>query len=240
MATRGNRKAGNAGSPREGREVDEFELPLPGTSEEPTFNVLDYLFSEEYAGTGTLRDAIEMRGAAAFARETDPRDFLPDPLARAETLGIAELWAQSTWGGGAGGRRDVEREREAAELAEGDMIEARRLSGDRDGRGYAFFRADGRALPFEPYHDFDDLFFERALAGLAEGERLLCRVRDTACFGSAEVSDDPGFDWRVYSCKVTVLRAGAGTGGGSGAGRQGMSGNRRSARSDSGDDKSGI
>lgn len=204
MATGDRDKAGRGSAPGGRDGFDGLGLPLPRGYEGERFSALDYC-SDAYAGAAALEEAVAMRGASAFARDAEPGDFLAQALGGLEAMGIAELWAQSAWSEREGGR-DVALEREAAELAEGDTIWVRRRAESRDGWGYAFFRADGRELPFRPYHDYDDMLFERALAKLAAGERLMCRVRDTACYGGTAAPADPDFDWRVYSCKVTVLR----------------------------------
>ena len=190
--------------PDEPEESDEFGLPRPKKYEGPYFDVRDYL-SDTYAEAESLEEAIEMRGADAFAQEVDPADFLEEDPDETR-LGIAELWAESTWHGG-DSPRDVKRERAVAAIREGDLLEVQRRPTGQSGWGYVFALPDGTVLPYTPFHDYDDQFFRRALNGCLAGDRLVCRVRSVVCHGGDhDVPVDPGFCWRVYSCKVTVSR----------------------------------
>lgn len=185
--------------------LDEHGLPLPEPYTGPTDNALDY-FTDAYAGAITLGDAIEMRGQNAFAHEVTPEDFVEGPSPRETVVGIAELWAESTWHEGET-ERDVELERSVAAIQEGDIIEVHHCPWSVNERGYVFTLPGGKTLPYEPYHDYDDGFLTRALDECAYGERLICRVRSVICNGGDnDVPCDPGFCWRVYSCKVTVMR----------------------------------
>lgn len=185
--------------------ADEFGLPRPQQYEGPYFDVRDYL-GEAYAGAKSLEEAIEMRGADAFAQEVDPADFLEEASPDETRLGIAELWAESTWHEGASSR-DVEREGAVAAIQEGDILEVQRCPTEQSGYGYVFILTDGTVLPYTPFHDYDDQFFRRAIDGCRDGERLVCRVRSVVCHGGDhDVPVDPDFCWRVYSCKVTVVR----------------------------------
>lgn len=185
---------------------EELGLPTPQQYEGERFTVLDYA-TEEYADARTLEEAIAIRGAKAFLRDLTPGDFSEDGPLGARKIGTAELWAESTWERGETDR-DVECERLAVSVKEGDLLDVRPCSGDLSDWGYRFHLADGSALPYSPYHDYDDLFFERAFDGLGAGERLVCRAEGVSCFGGDGVPADPDFCWRVYSCKVTVYRCG--------------------------------
>lgn len=183
--------------------TDEFGLPAPKDYDGPHFTVFDY-YTDEYAAAQTLGEKIDMRGHKAFVEEVEPEDFDPEGDPSVERLGMAELWAQSTWTEGSTDR-DVGLEREVAGVAEGDLIEVMPCPIEVTGWPYAFCRPDGSLLPYQPFHDYDDRFFEKALAGLAGGRRLVCRVRSSECFGGTAAPADPDFNWRVYSAKVMVL-----------------------------------
>ena len=78
-------------------------------------------------------------------------------------LGIAELWAESTWNDGRS-TRNIALERSVAGIQEGDMLENRRCSEEINPWGYSFHRVDdGVTLPYTPYHDFDDRFLSEYL-----------------------------------------------------------------------------
>lgn len=186
---------------------EEFGLPRPQKYQGERFSALDYK-TEEYAEAQTLEEAIAIRGAKAFFRDITPDDFLDEAPLGAEKIGIADLWADSTWEKGVT-ERNVGLERSAASLKEGDLLEVRPCSEDISARGYRFHLADGTTLPYEPYHDYDDQLFEDALENLCSGEWLACRVREVSCFGEDGIEVDPKFCWRVYSCKVTVYRGGS-------------------------------
>ena len=186
-------------------ENDESGLPEPQKYDRPYFDVFDYL-SDEYADARNLNEAIDIRGQKAFAQSVTPDDFndaSPDNMTK---LGIAELWAESTWNDGRS-TRNIALERSVAGIQEGDMLEIRRCSEEINPWGYSFHRVDdGVTLPYTPYHDFDDRFLSRILDGMSENERLICQVRDTTCYGEDGIDIDPSFHWRVYTCKVTVYR----------------------------------
>ncbi|MEY8437170.1 hypothetical protein AAK967_05455 [Atopobiaceae bacterium 24-176] len=186
---------------------EELGLPTPQQPEGDRLDVPDYT-SEEYADARTLEEAIAIRGAKAFLRDLAPDDFSEDGPLGSKKIGTAELWAESTWEKGET-VRDVECERLAVSVKEGDLLEVRPCLKYLSDWGYRFHLVDGSALPYSPYHDYDDLFFERSLDGLGGGERLVCRVEGVSCFGEDGVSADPDFCWRVYLCKVTVYRCGA-------------------------------
>lgn len=164
------------------------------------------ILSDEYADTRNLNEAIDMRGQKAFAQSVTPDDFRdasPDDMTK---VGIAELWTESTWNDGRSTRK-IALERSVAGIQEGDVLEIRRCSEEINPWGYSFHRVDdGVALPYTPYHDFDDRFLSRILDGMSENERLICQVRDTTCYGEDGIDIDPSFHWRVYTCKVTVYR----------------------------------
>ena len=182
---------------------DELGLPLPKKYDGPRWDVREYL-TDTYEEARTLEEAIEMRGQDAFAREIEPTDFDDDIHAHEIKLGLAELWADSTWHEGAS-QRDVELEQTVAAIQPGNLIEIRE-SPAQDG-DFEFFLPNGKPLPYAPYHDYDYQFFARAFAKCGPGERLACRVRSVACYGgNNDVPVDPTFCWRVYSCKVTVFK----------------------------------
>ena len=182
-------------------------LPRPKKYEGEQFTVEDYK-TEEYAEARTLEEAIAIRGAKAFLRDVTPDDFLDDAPLGVKKIGIADLWSESTWEEGET-ERDVDLERSAASLKEGELLEVRPCSEDISEWGYRFHLADGSTVPYEPYHDYDDQLFQKALENLNGGEWLACRVREVSCFGEDGIEDDPEFCWRVYSCKVTVCRGGS-------------------------------
>ena len=68
-----------------------------------------------------------MRGQKAFAQSVTPDDFndaSPDNMTK---LGIAELWAESTWNDGRS-TRNIALERSVAGIQVGDVLEIRRCS----------------------------------------------------------------------------------------------------------------
>lgn len=186
---------------------EELGLPRPKKYEGERFSALDYM-TEEYAEARTLGEAIAIRGAKAFLRDVAPDDFLDDAPLGAVKIGIADLWADSTWEKGET-ERNVDLERSAASLKAGDLLKVCPCSEDISEWGYRFHLADGSTVPYEPYHDYDDQLFEDALENLRCGEWLACRVRETSCFGEDGIEGEPNFCWRVYSCKVTVYRGGS-------------------------------
>lgn len=133
---------------------EELGLPRPKKYVGERFSALDYM-TEEYAEAQTLGEAIAIRGAKAFLRDVAPDDFLDDAPLGAEKIGIADLWADSTWEK-AETERNVGVERSAASLKDGDLLKVRPCSEDISERGYRFHLADGTTLPYEPYHDYDD------------------------------------------------------------------------------------
>lgn len=157
---------------------EELGLPRPKKYEGERFSVLDYN-TEEYAEARTLEEAIAIRGAKAFLRDVTPDDFLDNTLPGAKKIGIVDLWVDSTWEKDVT-ERNVDLERSAASLKEGDLIKVRPCSEDISGWGYRFHLADGTTLPYEPYHDYDGQLFEDALENLFSGEWLACRVREVS------------------------------------------------------------
>lgn len=186
------------------RFTDELGLPVPKPYDGPNFTVYDYR-SYEYATARTLNEKIEIRGLKALLADAEPDDFTNGGVPGAINLGIAELWADSTWTEGLS-RRDIEREQVAAGVMEGDLLEVKPCSAEVSECGYAFYRPNGSLLPYTPFHDYDDLLFEKALAKSKNGEQLVCLVRETICYGGTVGDADPDFNWRVYSAKVTVMR----------------------------------
>ena len=67
-------------------------------------------------------------------------DFLDDAPLGAEKIGIADLWPDSTWEEGEA-ERDVDLERSAASLKEGDLLEVRPCSKGISEWGYRDSRA---------------------------------------------------------------------------------------------------
>ena len=191
---------------------EKFGLPQPKKYEGECFNVFDYIsYSPE---AKSLEEAIEMRGYEAFIGSVEPGDFSAGFDNNAEKLGIAELWFQSTWHEGTS-QRDLRLEQTVASIKEGDMLEMCPCSKETSEWGYLFKDSCGNNLPFQPYHDFDDIFFRKTIASVIAKaivagkpvERIRCRVRGCDCFGEdGGVPVDPTFNWRVYSCKVTVYK----------------------------------
>ncbi len=186
---------------------EELGLPTPQKVDVKQIDIPNYA-SKEYADARTLEEAIALRGIKAFLENLSPSDFTENGPLGATKIGIAELFLDSTWEVGET-ERDVGRERLAISVKEGDLLEVRTCSDSLSDWGYRFHLADGTALPYEPFHDYDDQLFLQALEGLSEGERLVCRVEGVSCFGENGISADPEFCWRIYSCKVTVYRYGA-------------------------------
>lgn len=187
------------------RGVDEFGLPLPKKYDASPWDAREYL-TDTYAEAKTLEDAVEMRGQDAFAHEVDPSDFSDDDDPCETKIGIAELWADSTWQEGIS-KRDVELECTVAAIQAGDLIEIRACPATQDELGYQFCLPNGDPLPYSPYHDYDAQFLGRALKACRAHEYLVCRVRSVECYGgNNDVPVDPLFCWRVYICKVTVFR----------------------------------
>lgn len=186
---------------------EELGLPRPKKYEGERFTVEDYM-TEEYAQARTLEEAIAIRGTKAFLNDVTPEDFMDDTPLGVEKIGIADLWSDSTWKEGET-ERDVDLERSAASLKRGDLLKVLPCSEDVSEWGYRFHLTDGSAVPYTPFHDYDDQLFHRAIENLGSGEWLVCRVREVSCFGEDGINDDPKFCWRVYSCKVTVYRGGS-------------------------------
>lgn len=190
---------------RRGNAFDAHGLPIPKRFDGPFFDVRDY-DTGKYAEASTLEQKIAMRGQEAFANSVTPEDFTEDRFENAEKIGIAELWAESTWMEGET-QRNVDLEKRASGLKEGDMLEVKRCAAEVSEWEYAFYLPSGEPLPYTPFHDYDDQFFSQALDSCRIGEHLVCRVRNVTCFGEDNsVPVDPGFCWRVYSCKVVVYR----------------------------------
>lgn len=107
-------------------ENDESGLPEPQKYDRPYFDVFDYL-SDEYADARNLNEAIDMRGQKAFAQSLTPDDFSdasPDNMTK---MGIAELWAESTWNDGRS-TRNIALERSVAGVQELKFVVAPRKS----------------------------------------------------------------------------------------------------------------
>lgn len=204
---------------KDGCEADEFGLPVPTLPDldDCSHTALDYL-SEEYAAAKNLDDAIAIRGHKAFAKSVKPEDFAEDTAQGVERIGIADLWAQSTWSSLVPGSRDVELERSVAGIAEGDVLIHGGMPAElREGPerqnwmeirdlGFGFYR-EGTFLPFTPYHDYDQDMFLDAISTLRPGERIVGVVRESSCNGEdGGVPADPDFNWRVYWVKVTVYK----------------------------------
>ncbi len=205
----------NAGTVLEGadaRQTDKQGLPIPTPYEGEAFSVEDYQ-SGEYAGAANLDEAIAMRGEKAFFKMVTPRDFEPLP-AEVARLGIAELWAQSTWKASKAEERNVAEEA-SANLSPGNVLTLGRIPAELpDSRnsceiedlGFGFYH-NGELLPFTPYHDYDQRLFIDAIKTLGHGEWIECAVRSATCNGEdCDPDDEFDFCWRVYSCEVTVYK----------------------------------
>lgn len=194
------------------RQTGEHGLPIPTPYEGEAFSVLDYQ-SGEYAEADNLDEAIAMRGKKAFFKMVTPQDFEPLP-AEVTRLGIAELWAQSTWDAFEAEERNVAEEA-SANLAPGNVLTLGRIPvelpdsqnwGEIEDLGFGFYH-DGEFLPFTPYHDYDQQLFIDAIKTLGHGEWIECAVRSATCNGGdCDPNDEFGFCWRVYSCEVTVYK----------------------------------
>ena len=185
--------------------TDEHGLPVPKQYDGPYFDAREYS-TGKYAEASTLDQKIAMRGQEAFASSVSPDDFEASPFADKVKVGIAELWAQSTWVESAT-QRDIDLEACVASVKKGDILEVRRCEREASEWEYGFYLPSGDMLPYSPFHDYDDMFFNQALDDCQSNQRLVCIVRDVECFGEDDgVPADPGFCWRVYSCKVTVYR----------------------------------
>lgn len=199
--------------------TDEHGLPLPEPFAGPCFDIFDYC-SPKYAWAKETWKAVASRGIETYADHLVPEDFedLPEGFQR---LGIASLWSQSTWDSELS-NRNLALERAANSVRTGDLLvvspfPAGTRLGGRSGTwgeirdlGFGFYTLRHSLLPFCPYYDFDqDLFFE-ALLTLERGQAIVCAVRSRTCNGGEEKEDEiayaPSFNWRVYSCEVTVLR----------------------------------
>lgn len=189
---------------------EEYGLSRSRKYDGEAFNVWDYM-SAEYADAATLGEAIDIRGYKAFLREVNPGEFASNSFAGVTKVGIAELWFDSSWTDGETERK-VDKEKLASSVKEGDLLSVRSCSREESEWGYVFDSASGVSLPYTPYHDYDDRLFVRVLDDLRAGEKILCKIRSSTCFGGDGIKtpswSDPYFHWRVYSCKVTVLRVG--------------------------------
>lgn len=193
---------------RDSVDRDESGLPIPEKYEGERFTVFDYL-SEEYADASTLEEAIALRGGKAFVSEVKPAEFLKEDPDFIQKIGIAELWGESTWFKYET-ERDVSLESILAAVKEDDFLVVHRSKDDAGKWGFKFYSLEGSLVPYSPYHDYDDQFFENAILNLRAGEHLVCRVKETKCFGEDGIEADPQFCWRVYSCTVTVYRVNVG------------------------------
>ena len=183
---------------------EELGLPTPKRYE-GEFSSIEEYFTEEYSDAQTLEEAIALRGAKAFFKNVNPEDFLNVAFPGFVKIGIADLWADSTWEEGMS-ERNVDLEKLAASLKEGDLFEVRPWPENIHDWSYGFHLINGSMLPYTPYHDYDDQFFENALETLRVNEKIICRVRKVSCYGENGIKCDPEFCWRVYVCSVTVYR----------------------------------
>ena len=115
-------------------ENDESGLPEPQKYDRPYFDVFDYL-SDEYADARNLNEAIDMRGQKAFAQ--------PDNMTK---LGIAELWAESTWNDGRS-TRNIALERSVAGIQELKFVVAPRKSTRGDTRSIVWTTVSRCRIP---------------------------------------------------------------------------------------------
>ncbi len=148
------------------------------------------------------------RDARGHTGEAGPADPLELESRDSTRLGTAELWADTTWTLGLS-ERNLELERDAKSVQQGDRLLVKPLAEQEEGWGYAFETASGHRLPYEPYSDTDDGFFSIALESLDENEMLECVVVGTSAVGDDGVPGDPDFCWRIYTCKVVVFKANA-------------------------------
>ena len=126
-------------------ENDQFGLPEPREYDRPYFDVFDYL-SDEYADARNLNEAIEIRGQKAFAQSLTPDDFSdasPDNMTK---MGIAELWAESTWNDGRS-TRNIALERSVAGIQELKFVVAPRKSTRGDTRSIVWTTVSRCRIP---------------------------------------------------------------------------------------------
>lgn len=191
----------------DGGEKDEYGLPVPSPYQgEDDFNALEY-YTDEYSAARALDEAIEMRGYKSFAKRVEPEDLAENGARIGAKIGPAELWADFTYPSN-DRKAGADREKIADGVREGDELAVFRCSTDVSPWGYVFVDSNGVRLPFEPYHDFDDLFLQRALDSMTLGQELVCVVLETSYHDGSGVPGDPDFTWRVYSCRVMVFKVG--------------------------------
>ncbi len=190
------------------------ELPTPEPYVWDGFTVCDYQ-TDKYAEATNLEEAIAIRGEKAFLEKVEPEDFSPTPEGVSK-IGIASLWCQSTWSAWDEESRKVDEERAVANLHTGDVLTLGQAPDELsrsqnlmeiEDLGFGFYH-NGKLLPFTPYHDYDEDLFTNEIKHLKANEWIECVIRSTTCNGGDEgdVSDDPEFCWRVYSCDVTVYK----------------------------------
>lgn len=184
------------------RAEDEHGLLQPQEYDKPLVTALDY-YSEEYSEAATLDEAIEMRGFKAMLEDVSPGDF-DNPSADIEKRGVIELWADYLWE--ASGNRDIDGERLADSVNEGDWLKVDIDDTEEYGPDFLFSTLDDRRLPFSAYHDYDDRFLCTEFEKLEGGQRLILRIRGKICFGGTCAPHDPDTNWRVYTCKADVFR----------------------------------
>ena len=184
------------------RAEDEHGLPQPQEYKEPLFTALDY-YSDEYSEAATLNEAIEMRGFKAMLEDVAPGDF-DNPSADMEKRGVVELWADFLWE--ASGNRDIDEERLAESVNEGDWLKVDIDDTEEYGPDFLFSALDDRRLPFSAYHDYDDRFLCKEFEKLEGRQRLILRIQEKICFGGTCAPHDPDTNWRVYTCKADVFR----------------------------------
>ena len=104
------------------------------------------ILSDEYADARNLNEAIDMRGQKAFAQSLTPDDFSdasPDNMTK---MGIAELWAESTWNDGRS-TRNIALERSVAGIQELKFVVAPRKSTRGDTRSIVWTTVSRCRIP---------------------------------------------------------------------------------------------
>ena len=202
-------------------------LPNPKPYDGPYFDARDYLLDEYYTGTDenglpnlddfarmvetgviavpNLDQRIEMRGFRERLDRLTIADFEERGLRNGIDLRItsADLWACITWYSTETEYDDglEEEEQLIANVKEGDTL-AVQLSDEEGWVEPVFLNEEGVKLPLSPYHDYDQLEFEK-LMPLAEDDWILsCVVTGVEVFGGTSEPAAPDFNWRV--CQITT------------------------------------
>lgn len=202
-------------------------LSNPKPSEGPYFDAREYLLDEYYTGTDenglpnlddfanmvetgvidvpNLDQRIEMRGFRERLDRLTAADFEEQGLQNGIDLRItsADLWADITWYATETEYDDdmEEEEKLIADIKEGDTL-AVRLSDEENWMEPVFLNEGGVKLPLSPYHDYDQLEFEKLMPLAEDGWILSCVVTGVEVFGGTSEPADPDFNWRV--CQITT------------------------------------